>query len=59
MNAVASPLAIGCQIEAAIERRCGWQVHDLHVEIRNECVVCAAGRPPITSSNSPSRPRWS
>jgi hypothetical protein len=39
MTVVEPKPAVPCQVEAAIKRRCGWQIHDLRVEAANQLVV--------------------
>jgi osmotically-inducible protein OsmY len=39
MTIVDSPSRTRCQVEAAIERRCGWDIRDLQVEVLDGLVV--------------------
>jgi osmotically-inducible protein OsmY len=39
MTVIDAPPAVSGQVEAAIKRRCGWQIRDLQVEARNHRVV--------------------
>jgi osmotically-inducible protein OsmY len=39
MTLVEAQPAVCCQVEAAIQSRCGWQIRDLRVEASNHFVV--------------------
>jgi hypothetical protein len=39
MTVVDLPPAVPAEIEAAIKHRCGWQIRDLQVEVRNQFIV--------------------